>query len=229
GAFLNFLSQYPKHPFAANAQYSLGEIAFSQRKDFARAAKTFGDAYKAYPKHAKAPDMLSKLGASFGQLGMKDQACRTYALLFSEHPGMPDQVRLVTTNDSLRLGCGGAPVQSIYQHDVAAQKDKALALYGQVRCKNIHNFEWTTTGSCPDGATQVAPTVAQSPSQSWASSGNSKASVPAEKVPHPAKHQQGEPPKILIDSMPSTTSGQIIHVVGRVLSKGKITSLMINA
>lgn len=104
-AFQAFLKQYPNHQLAGNAQYWLGDIAFSQRKDFAQAAKLFGEAYKKYPKHSKAPDMLYKLGASFGQLGMKDQACRTYALLFAEHPGMPDRIKRAADGDKQRLGC----------------------------------------------------------------------------------------------------------------------------
>ncbi len=103
--FQAFLKQYPTHQLAGNAQYWLGDIAFSQRKDFAQAAKMFGEAYKKYPKHTKAPDMLYKLGASFGHLDMKDQACRTYALLFAEHPGMADRIKRAVTGDKQRLGC----------------------------------------------------------------------------------------------------------------------------
>lgn len=104
-SFHAFLKQYPNHQLAGNAQYWLGDIAFSQRKDFAQAAKMFGEAYKKYPKHTKAPDMLYKLGASFGQLDMKDQACRTYALLFAEHPDMADRIKRAATGDKQRLGC----------------------------------------------------------------------------------------------------------------------------
>jgi tol-pal system protein YbgF len=103
--FQAFLKQNPTHQLAGNAQYWLGDIAFSQRKDFAQSAKLFGEAYKKYPKHTKAPDMLYKLGASFGQLDMKDQACRTYALLFAEHPGMADRIKRAATGDKQRLGC----------------------------------------------------------------------------------------------------------------------------
>lgn len=103
--FQAFLKANPNHQLAGNAQYWLGDIAFSQRKDFAASAKLFGEAYKKYPKHTKAPDMLYKLGASFGQLNMKDQACRTYALLFAEHPGMADRIKRAATGDKQRLGC----------------------------------------------------------------------------------------------------------------------------
>jgi tol-pal system protein YbgF len=104
-AFQSFLKTYPNHALAGNAQYWLGDIAFSQRKDFAQSARLFGEAYKKYPKHSKAPDMLYKLGASFGQLDMKDQACRAYTLLFAEHPDMPDRVKRAANADRQRLGC----------------------------------------------------------------------------------------------------------------------------
>lgn len=104
-AFKDFIKDHPNHQLAGNAQYWLADIAFSQRKDFATAAKLFGEAYKKYPKHTKAPDMLYKLGASFGQLNMNDQACRTYALLFAQHPDMPDRVKRAATGDKKRLGC----------------------------------------------------------------------------------------------------------------------------
>ncbi|OAN50499.1 tol-pal system protein YbgF [Paramagnetospirillum marisnigri] len=103
--FQGFLKSFPNHQLAGNAQYWLGDIAFSQKKDFAASAKLFGEAYKKYPKHSKAPDMLYKLGASFGQLDMKDQACRTFALLFAEHPGMADRLKRAATGDKQRLGC----------------------------------------------------------------------------------------------------------------------------
>jgi len=100
-----FVKQYPNHQLAGNAQYWLGDIAFSQHKDFSESARLFAEAYKKNPTHTKAPDMLYKLGASFGQLGAKDQACKTYALLFSRHPDMPDRIKRAATGDKTRLGC----------------------------------------------------------------------------------------------------------------------------
>jgi tol-pal system protein YbgF len=104
-AFKDFIKAHPNHQLSGNAHYWLADIAFSQRKDFATAARLFGEAYKKYPKHTKAPDMLYKLGASFGHLDMKDQACRTYALLFAQHPDMPDRIKRAATGEKKRLGC----------------------------------------------------------------------------------------------------------------------------
>ncbi len=103
--FQAFLKQYPNHQLAGNAQYWLGDIAFSQRKDFEQALKLFAEAYKKYPKHPKAPDMLYKLGASYGQLGQKTEACKVYSLLAQVHPDMPDRIKRAVAGDKQRLGC----------------------------------------------------------------------------------------------------------------------------
>jgi tol-pal system protein YbgF len=104
-AFGAFLKQYPNHQLAGNAEYWLGDIAFSQRKDFTEAAKLFADAYKKYPKHTKAPDMLYKLGASFAQLGDTAKACKVFSLLGSEHPDMPDRVKRAVAADKKTYSC----------------------------------------------------------------------------------------------------------------------------
>lgn len=72
--FKKFLSSYPEHPLAANAQYWLGESYYG-RADYKMAAKTFAQGYQTYPKSAKAPDSLLKLGLSLSRLGKKDDAC----------------------------------------------------------------------------------------------------------------------------------------------------------
>lgn len=72
--FKKFLSSYPDHPLAANAQYWLGESYYG-RADYKTAAKTFAQGYQAYPKSAKASDSLLKLGLSLSRLGKKDDAC----------------------------------------------------------------------------------------------------------------------------------------------------------
>lgn len=102
--FQAFLKDFPKDKLAGNAQYWLGDIAYA-RKDFDNALKIFADSIKKYPKHPKAPDMLFKLGASFGQLGMKNEACKAFQLLFSEHPNMPDRIRRAATAEKQKRGC----------------------------------------------------------------------------------------------------------------------------
>lgn len=102
--FQAFLHQYPSHQLAGNAHYWLGYIAYA-RKDFTGAAILFADSYKKFPKHGKSPDMLYKLGSSFGQLGKTKEACKALSLLFSEHPDMPDRVKRAATAEKGKYGC----------------------------------------------------------------------------------------------------------------------------
>lgn len=104
--FRAFVDKFPKNRLAGNAQYWLGNIAYSHN-DFRTSAVRFAEAYKKYPKNDKAPDMLYKLGASFSHLGMKREACEAYTLLFTQHPVMPDRLRRAATADRQRLVCPG--------------------------------------------------------------------------------------------------------------------------
>lgn len=102
--FQDFLAKNPKHQLAGNASYWLGDIAFS-RKDFDTAARTFLEAYKTYPKHSKAPDMIYKAGSAFGQQGKKKEACVALAILFKDHPGMPDRVKRAAQAEKQKYEC----------------------------------------------------------------------------------------------------------------------------
>ena len=102
--FQEFLSKNPKHALAGNAQYWLGDIAYS-KKDFNTAAATFLDGYKKFPKHSKSPDMIYKAGSSFGQMGKTKEACTAFAILFSENPQMPDRVKRAATAEKKKYNC----------------------------------------------------------------------------------------------------------------------------
>lgn len=102
--FQDFLTANPNHPLAGNAQYWLGDIAYA-KKDFGTAAGTFLEAYKKYPKHSKAPDMIYKAGSSFGLLGKKKEACTAFAILFADQPNMPDRVKRAATAERKKYDC----------------------------------------------------------------------------------------------------------------------------
>jgi tol-pal system protein YbgF len=84
-AFQAFLTQYPKHPLAANAQFWIGECQYAQ-SEFGKAAKSFALAYQNYPQGPKGPDSLLKLGLSLNSLGKKTEACLTWAQLKKQFP-----------------------------------------------------------------------------------------------------------------------------------------------
>lgn len=102
--FQEFLSKNPNHALAGNAQYWLGDIAYS-KKDFGSAATLFLEGYKKFSKHPKAPDMIYKAGSSFGQLGKKKEACTAFAILFADQPQMPDRVKRAAVAEKQKYEC----------------------------------------------------------------------------------------------------------------------------
>lgn len=69
----SFLSAYPGHKLASNAQYWLGE-AYYAKGDFERAILEFDKVVKNYPKAEKAAAALLKEGYSFDNLGSAKEA-----------------------------------------------------------------------------------------------------------------------------------------------------------
>lgn len=84
-SFRQFLVNYPGDPLDADAQYWIGESLYA-RQDFRGSADAFLAGYQQYPKSAKAPDMLLKLGLSLAGLGQRDAACGTYAEILKKYP-----------------------------------------------------------------------------------------------------------------------------------------------
>ena len=68
-----FLGKYPRHDYADNAQYWLGE-AFYAHKDYALALAEFRNVIESYPRGNKVPDALLKVGYSYQALGQTDKA-----------------------------------------------------------------------------------------------------------------------------------------------------------
>ena len=90
-AFRAFVTAHPDHKLAGNAHYWLGETYYV-RNDFNSAARTFAEGYRKFPKSAKGPDNLLKLGLSLARLGNKQDACVTFARLSKEFPKAPPNI-----------------------------------------------------------------------------------------------------------------------------------------
>ncbi len=101
--FSTFLSKYPDHSLAGSAQYWLGETFYAQ-SDFKRAAQSFLQGYKRYPKSRRAADSLLKLGISLNRLGQGEQACAAYAAVSSEYPKAVE-ARKRAQAEAKRAGC----------------------------------------------------------------------------------------------------------------------------
>ena len=68
-----FLEKYPRHEYADNAQYWLGE-AFYAHKDYQHALVEFRATIETYPRGNKVPDALLKVGYCYQALGQTEKA-----------------------------------------------------------------------------------------------------------------------------------------------------------
>ncbi|HTM22598.1 MAG TPA: tol-pal system protein YbgF [Kofleriaceae bacterium] len=71
--FRDFLVRYPRHDYADNAQYWLGEAYYAQRQ-YREAMTEFRKVVKNYPRGNKVPDALLKVGYCYAALGELDKA-----------------------------------------------------------------------------------------------------------------------------------------------------------
>lgn len=68
-----FLQRFPRHDYADNAQYWLGE-AFYAQKDFTHALGEFRNVIETYPRGNKVPDALLKVGFCYQAMGQGEKA-----------------------------------------------------------------------------------------------------------------------------------------------------------
>jgi tol-pal system protein YbgF len=68
-----FLSKHPRHAFADNAQYWLGEAHYAQ-KDYQSALTEFRTVIETYPRGNKVPDALLKVGYCYLALGQTERS-----------------------------------------------------------------------------------------------------------------------------------------------------------
>lgn len=68
-----FITKYPRHEYADNAQYWIGE-AFYAQKSYAEALSEFRKVIEVYPRGNKVPDALLKLGYCYQALGQGEKA-----------------------------------------------------------------------------------------------------------------------------------------------------------
>jgi tol-pal system protein YbgF len=68
-----FLAKFPRHDYADNAQYWLGE-AFYAQKDYTRALGEFRNVIETYPRGNKVPDALLKVGFCYQAMGQGEKA-----------------------------------------------------------------------------------------------------------------------------------------------------------
>lgn len=84
-----FIKRHPSHDLADNAHYWLGEIYLVQEQP-QKAVVSFSTGLSKFPKGAKAPANLLKMGSAFKQMGKKDFAESSWKKLIKDFEGSPE-------------------------------------------------------------------------------------------------------------------------------------------
>lgn len=103
-AFREFISAHPQDMLAGNAQYWLGETYYV-RQQFEPAAQAFLQGYQNYPKSAKAPDSLLKLGMTLAAMKKTPEACAALGQLAKEFPSAPTHVKDAALRERGKINC----------------------------------------------------------------------------------------------------------------------------
>jgi len=99
--FKGFARRYPRHDYADNALFWLGQCHY-KKKRFKRAAATFRRVLRTYPSGNKAPDALLKLGLTMRRQGDKAGARKILAQVVEIYPNTRVAGLAARTLQSLR-------------------------------------------------------------------------------------------------------------------------------
>lgn len=103
-AFREFIGAHGQDALAGNAQYWLGETYYV-RGQYEPAAQAFLQGYQGYPKGAKAPDSLLKLGMSLSAMKKNPEACAALGQLGKEFASAPPHVKDAAIRERTKIGC----------------------------------------------------------------------------------------------------------------------------
>jgi tol-pal system protein YbgF len=101
--FKDFLTKYPDHNLAGNAQFKLGETYYAQQQ-YEDAAKSYLTGYKSFPKSRRAPDSMLKLGLAMNRMGQSQQGCAVLGSVGDEFPNAVE-VKKRAQSEYKRAGC----------------------------------------------------------------------------------------------------------------------------
>jgi tol-pal system protein YbgF len=106
-ALREFIDKNKSDKLAGSAQYWYGET-FRIRQLYSDAATAYLDGYQNYPKSAKAPENLLKLGTTMVELGEKDQGCKMIIGLKKQYPKASQSVLQKAQYEKKRFKCSEA-------------------------------------------------------------------------------------------------------------------------
>jgi len=87
--FQDFLSRYPEHALAINAEYWIGETYYGAH-EFKNAILQFQEIIDKYPKHPKVPSALLKQALAFQALGDEKNARLLLEKVVASYPQSPE-------------------------------------------------------------------------------------------------------------------------------------------
>ena len=90
-ALRQFITDFPQHSLAGDAQYLIGETHFA-RANYRDAADAFLTTDTRYETSSKRPESLLGLALSLAELDQKDAACSSLQELMSKHGNAPESV-----------------------------------------------------------------------------------------------------------------------------------------
>jgi len=105
--FREFIDRNKTDALAGSAQYWYGET-FRIRQLYSDAATAYLDGYQNYPKSAKAPENLLKLGTTMVELGEKDQGCKMIIGIKKQYPKASQSVLQKAEYEKKRFKCSEA-------------------------------------------------------------------------------------------------------------------------
>tara|TARA_Y100001970_G_scaffold287419_1_gene412045 strand:- start:610 stop:1593 length:984 start_codon:yes stop_codon:yes gene_type:complete len=103
-ALREFVDTNPNHELAGNAQYWYGET-FRVRQLYQDAATAYLNGYQKYPKSAKAPVNLLKLGVMLVQIGEKEQGCSMILGVKDQYPKANQSVMQKAEYEKKKFNC----------------------------------------------------------------------------------------------------------------------------
>jgi len=102
--FRSYLDQHPKDRLTPEATFFLGET-FLRRARPREAAEQYLKITVDFPRAARAPEALVKLGLSLEKLGAKEQACAAFGEVGRKYPAASSAVKVSAERESKRVQC----------------------------------------------------------------------------------------------------------------------------
>ncbi|QCK88443.1 tol-pal system protein YbgF [Phreatobacter aquaticus] len=103
-ALRGFLAAHPRDRLVGDATHQLGETMYLRRQ-YREAAEQFLKVSTDYPRSARAPSSLLRLGQSLNALGEREAACAAYAEFNRKFPNAGQQTKQAVANEQRRASC----------------------------------------------------------------------------------------------------------------------------